>query len=287
MAVYKQNYKSYQGPLTPARWRFLILPRYSFRAVFDSRLFVMFFVICFIAPVGAALIIYFKHNINALRAVKVPLDRMAPINEWFFLGLFNIQNLFSFLLTALVGPGLISPDLANNALPLYLCRPFSRAEYVLGKLSVLVTLLSLITWIPGLALFGLQWSLEGNGWFSENLHIAGAIFLGSWIWILTISLLALALSAWVKWKPVAGALLFGVFFGAAAFGQAINNILYTQWGNLINLGMVMHTVSVWLFLGTSTNRSVPVWSAWLALAIACGFCVMLLARKIRACEVVR
>ena len=56
-------------------------------------------------------------------------------------------------LTAFVGPGLVSPDLANSALPLYFCRPFSRAEYVLGKCAVSVQLLSLITWVPGLILF--------------------------------------------------------------------------------------------------------------------------------------
>jgi ABC-type transport system involved in multi-copper enzyme maturation permease subunit len=52
---------------------------------------------------------------------------------------------FAFLLTAFVGPGLISPDLGNNALVLYFCRPFSRTEYVAGKLLVLVKLLSYIT----------------------------------------------------------------------------------------------------------------------------------------------
>ena len=41
---------------------------------------------------------------------------------------------------AFIGPGQVSPDLANNALPLYLARPFSRVEYVLGKMSVLLVL---------------------------------------------------------------------------------------------------------------------------------------------------
>ena len=78
-------------------------------------------------------------------------------------------------------------------------------------------------------LFILQASLEGNGWLTQNLRIANAIFFGAWIWILLISLLALALSAWVKWKPMAGGLLFGVFFVAGGFGGAINGIMRTQW----------------------------------------------------------
>ena len=57
--------------------------------------------------------------------------------------------MLALFLAAFVGPGQVSPDLANNALSLYLARPFSRAEYVLGKMSVLVILLSLMTWVPG------------------------------------------------------------------------------------------------------------------------------------------
>ena len=63
-----------------------------------------------------------------------------------------------------MGPGLISPDLSHNALPLYLARPFSRTEYVLGKMSVLMGLMSLMTWIPGVLLFVLQGYLEGWQW---------------------------------------------------------------------------------------------------------------------------
>ena len=53
----------------------------------------------------------------------------------------------------------------------------------------------------------------------DNLWIASGVFLGSWIWILSISLLALALSAWVKWRIAAGALLLGVLFIGAGFAQ--------------------------------------------------------------------
>ena len=57
----------------------------------------------------------------------------------------------------------------------------------------------------------MQGSLAGDGWFGTNLRIALAMFIGSWVWILTVALMALALSAWVRWRPVAGGLLFFVF----------------------------------------------------------------------------
>ena len=85
--------------------------------------------------------------------------------------------------------------MTNNALPLYLCRPFTRAEYVLGKMSVLLILLSLITWVPILLVFLFQSYLAGWSWFAQNLRIAGAIFVGSWVWILLLALLSLAISS--------------------------------------------------------------------------------------------
>ena len=64
----------------------------------------------------------------------------------------------------------ISPDLSNNALPLYLCRPINRTEYILGKMAVLFIPLSCITWIPGLLLFAIQAGLQGQGWGWDHIH---------------------------------------------------------------------------------------------------------------------
>ena len=133
-----------------------------------------------------------------------------------------VQGVLALLLTAFVGPSLISPDLANGGLALYLSRPFSRAEYVAGKMTVLLVLLSLITWVPGLLLYAIQASCTGWTWIRPNLWLAGSIVLGPLIWILVLSLIALALSAWVKWRIAAGACVLGLHFVGAGFAEAIN-----------------------------------------------------------------
>ncbi|MGI8784560.1 MAG: hypothetical protein ACR2L2_13020 [Acidobacteriota bacterium] len=288
MAVYKRSYQPYSGRLTPVRRRFLTLPRYSYQQLFSSKFFTGFFAICLLPSLVATLMIYFYHNATVLKALTIPVAELFPIDERFFLGLLTAQASIGFLLTALIGPGLISPDLSNNALPLYLSRPFSRSQYVLGKMMVLAVLLSLITWIPSLLLFVLQSSMAGTEWFLKHKGVAVAILLSAALWIVTVSLLALALSAWVRWKPIAAAAMFGVFFAAAAFGELINGVLYTKWGLLINLGEVLRTVWFWLFLEPGNNMiRIPVWSAALSVAATCGLCLWMLGRKIRAYEVVR
>ncbi len=296
MAVFKHAYKGYEGALTPTWSRFLVLPRYAFEEMRRKRFYSMFFLVSLMAPIVFALIIYVEHNLSALKMLQV--RDLIEINARFFLNFLGWQSMMAFFLAAFVGPGQISPDLANNALSLYLARPFSRTEYVLGKLSVLLILMSVMTWIPGLLLFILQASLEGNGWLGNNLRIAVAIFFGAWIWILLLSLLALALSAWVKWKPMAGGLLFGVFFVAAGFGGAINGIMRTQWGNLLNLSHLIGAVWASLFeqpmhRGTGAvffrvhGEETPIWCCWAALIAICAVCLYLLSRKIRGAEVVR
>lgn len=291
MAVYKSNYGRYKGELTPAWSRFLILPRYAFRDVFQSRGFIVFFTLCFAVPFAGLLMIYLHHNLAALKFLNLPLEQLQqvlPINATFFLRGLEWQGSLCFLLALFVGPALISPDLRNNGLALYLSRPFTRSEYVLGKLTVLVVLLSLITWIPGLLLFLFQSYLDGAGWLGQNLRIAGAIFVGSWVWILALSLVALAISAWVKWKPVARVSLLIVFFVFSGFARALNEALDTWWGWMFSLWAAVQNIWASLFGQTlDSDLAVPIWAAWLTLAAGCSVCLWLLSRRVRAYEVVR
>jgi ABC-2 type transport system permease protein len=286
MAVYKRTYKGYEGVLTPAWSRFLIVPRSSFARLFQSKFLVVYLVACFFYPLGCAVFIYLSHNLSFLQTFNIPAGQALTINARFFQFFCGFQGALAYLLTAFVGPGLVAPDLANNALPLYFCRPFSRTEYVLGKMSVLMSLLSLVTWIPGLILFLIQSSLAGKEWMRANLWIAFAIFGGLLLWDVVLSLIALALSAWVKWRIAAGALILGVYFAGAGFGTAINSIVRTKYGTLIDLAQVMSNIWSQMFR-SDTPPDVPAADAWIALAVACAICLWLLARRVKAFEVIK
>jgi ABC-2 type transport system permease protein len=303
MAVYEHTYKQYSGEVTPRWSRFLILPRHSYRNIFQSKLFIAAFVACFIYPLIASILIYLRHNEEALAIFEMAVRRLIPIDAEFFLTLVVVQGMAAFFITLLIGPPLISRDVTNNGLPLYFCRPFSRVEYVLGKMSVLLILLSLITWVPILLLFFFQSYLEGWSWFTQNLRIAGAIFVGSWIWILLLALLSLAISSWVKWRIAASAALIGIFFIPAAFAEAINGIFVTHAGHIISLPMLIRAAWSGLF-GTFVRQTgrmrafnhgqrlfvdlfePPLWASWMALLAICACCLWLLYRKVRAYEVV-
>jgi ABC-2 type transport system permease protein len=307
MAVYKKTYRPYEGSLTPAAGRLFVITRYAMEDLRRSKFLNIFYALSFAYPLVSALLIYLAHNTSALQLINfgggqgggLRTNGIITVNIVFFNTLLGWQSMLALFLAAFIGPGLISPDLANNALGLYLARPFSRVEYVFGKMSVLMILMSLMTWIPGLLLFGLEAYLEGGGWAGDNARIAWGMFAGAWIWIILLSLLALALSAWVKWRPAAGALMFGVFFVGAAFGAVINAVQRTTWGSLFNIGYLVG--SIWgrlmegaerttngpIFFRSPLGEELPIGWCWFGLLLLAGMCLYMLARKIRGAEVVR
>ena len=309
MAVYEHLYGAYEGEELSAWSRFLVIPRHALRDLFRSRLLTTIFILCFLYPLIAAILVYLRHNANAIAMLQIDVRELLPIDASFFLTFVEIQGAFSFIVAVLIAPPLISRDLANNALPLYLCRPLSRTEYVLGKLAAVVLVLSLVTWVPGILVFFFQASLAGAGWLWANLWMIGAIFTGSMLWILLLSLIALAISALVKWRVVASGAMLGLFFVPSAFGAMINEIFLTRAGNLISVWAGM--INIWSGLfglferqsGTVRGKVTtpvydnvymdiallepPLWASWLVIVLICAVCVWLLSRRVRAYEVIK
>lgn len=292
MAVYKRTYKAYAGSLTPGWSRFTVLTRYGLSRLFDSRMFTAYTVFCFLPFLVGLVFIYFVHSTAAQMILGLKFGREPIIdNRWFFEFL-RVESWLGVILTAWAAPGMISKDFANHSIQLYLSRPLSRAEYLLGKISVLATLLSFTTWIPAMILFAVQAEMQGHGWGWENLWIAGAIVLASFLWIALMSLLSMGLTVWVKWRMAATALFFGVLFFMAGFGFAVNVILRTRWGWLLNLPQMIFLVWCNLFrvplAWIQLHRdAVPLWSAWASLLAVCAFSIWLLNRRLKAREVER
>ncbi|MCU0228354.1 MAG: hypothetical protein MUF01_12010 [Bryobacterales bacterium] len=299
MAVYNRSYQRYEGPLTKANTRFLALARYTWEEMRASRLLTPVLYVGFLWPLVCILGIYLNHNLDALRALQVNMSELFAIDTNFFYVFLSVQSTISFFVAALAGPGRISPDLSNRGLSTLLARPISRTDYVLGRMLPLVALLSCITWVPGLLLVAQQTSLAGTEWLGVNWRIPLALVVGGLLWVGLLSLLAMALSAWVRWKPVAGGAMFMIFFVGAGFGALLNQLLEMRWGHLLNVRTLMATVWAWLMEGQATGgagfglfyvfeqQEIPVWSAFLALAVMVAACVRLLAKRIQGAEVVR
>jgi ABC-2 type transport system permease protein len=294
--VYDRRYRGYSGERRSPRGLFWTLARYGLAEVFSKRLLLVLFIIACLPVVVFATLIYFANNLDLLAMIGVTETDGDFANTlsgtlffWFVVG----QSQLAFLFAAFAGPSMVGPDLAHGAMPLYLSRPMRRGDYILGKLAVLGTLLSAITWVPGLFLVALQGALAGGDWLVEHARIPFGVLLGSLIWILLLSFVSLAISAWIRWRPLATGALFILFILGGAFGAAINGILDTSWGKLLIFSEQLRTILVSLFAIDSVfgwsdrGGDIPVVACWLAMAAASALAALLLHSKIRAQEVVR
>ncbi|MGC0775429.1 MAG: hypothetical protein WB543_21020 [Candidatus Acidiferrum sp.] len=293
MAVYKRRYNSYTGSLTSEWSRFFVLTRYAFADLFKSRFFVLLLILSIVPCLFFAGYIFIANNKTVQLLMQLRSPDLFAVETQYFIIIMMVQTQAAFLLNCWVGPVLISGDLTNGALPLFLSRPFSRADYVLGKLAVLGLLLSAVTWVPCLVLFSLQSGLAKNGWIWSHLWMIVPIMLCSAIWILMLSLISLAVSAWVKLRIVATGVIFIAFFIPAGLGEMFNAIMGTYWGNLLNFSYMFGLILEKGFRERSGPLTSPQWSeipvpaAWGMLILVCIFALFILNARLRAREVVR
>jgi ABC-2 type transport system permease protein len=299
MPVYDRRYRGYTGERTESRFLFWTVARFAFQDLFKSRFALVLMVASCLPPLFFGGMIYLANNLDMLTAFGWKVAGEGVDTSWIaideepFFWFLVWQSTFSFFLASFIGPTLVAPDLAHNALPLYLSRPLRRSDYILGKLAVLLLPLSAVTWFAGLLLVALQTSLAGVGWLGDHLRLVPAIFFGSWVWILLLSLLALAVSAWVKWRVVATGMLFGIFLVGEAFGHAIVQIAGIRWGKLLAFDDLVQTIWAKLFGGIDffgrdfPEDPLPVVACWTMLAAVSAISLWILHVKVRACEVSR
>lgn len=292
MAVYKRRYNSYAGSLTPEWSRFYVLTRYAFADLFKARVFVILFILALVPILGFAGYLFIANNKTVQLMLQIRGNDVLTVETQFFLIFLFSQSWIAFLLNCWVGPTLVSGDLTNGALPLFLSRPFSRAEYVLGKLAVLGILLSCVTWIPALLLFFLQSGLA-SGWLWPHLWMVIPIIFCPLIWILMLSLVSLSISAWMKLRIVATGVTFISMVIPAGIGAIYNGIMRTYWGDLLNFPQLFQSILACAFRagpefsGTSRFEQIPIPMAWAMLVLVCIFALFLINARLRAREVVR
>jgi len=285
MAVYKRGYRRYQGPLT-GRWtRFMVLPRYAWRRLYQQRLVVLLTMLAMVWPVLCAGFVYLTNHVELLQGLDREFRQFIQVDGSFFSYFMYVQAGFAVFLAALAGPGLIAPDLANNALPLYFSRPLTRWSYGLARLTVLVGMLSAVTWIPGLLLFGFQVSLAGGWWFRSNWTLGAGMLAGFLLWLLVLSLVAMASSAYVKWRVVAAAVSLAFFFILTGVAEMINNVFRVTWGHVIDPAWSVNRVWCALLGVEPPEGPGAAASAW-ALAVTVLLLVLVIERKLRPVEVV-
>ncbi len=285
MAVYRRGYQRYEGPRTGRFTRLMVLPKYAWHNLLKKRLMLSLLIMSMFWPIICIGFIYFSNNLDMLLDISPGLTSFLEIDSRFFMIFIKVQGAFSILIAVFAGPGLVAPDLSNNALQLYFSRSFTRTEYVLSRMMVLFGALSIVTWVPGLLLFFIQAALADSSWLIENWNLGSGVFFGLLLWIILLSLVAMAGSAYVRKRVMAEALILAVIFILPAITKILNQAFKISWASLFNPLHVMASICDWL-LGTVPDHGPSVFNCWLALFFMIALLIMILRRKLRPVEVV-
>jgi ABC-2 type transport system permease protein len=214
MPIHDQGYRRYGGSRAATGRAWAVIAAAGIRTFFAKKAFL-----------GLLLVSWFPFFVRAVQiyaAANLPQAAfLAPTPETFRQFL-DQQEIFVFFITVYVGAGLIANDRRANALQIYLSKPLTRAEYVFGKLAILMAFLLLITWVPAIVLLMVQIAFAGNfTFFRNNLFLFPAITLFSFVEVVMVSAAMLALSSLSNSSRYVGILYAALIF----FSQALYGVL--------------------------------------------------------------
>src|SRR5215213_1768209 len=204
MPIHDQGYRRYGGSRARNGTGWIVIARAGIRTLFGKRAFL-----------GLLLVAWFPFFVRAVQiyaAANLPQAAfLAPTPETFRQFL-DQQQIFVFFITVYVGAGLIANDRRANALQIYLSKPLTRAEYIFGKLVILMTFLALVTWVPAIVLLIVQISFAGNfTFFKNNVFLFPAITVFSFVQVTMVATAMLALSSLSKSSRYVGILYAGLY----------------------------------------------------------------------------
>lgn len=218
MPIHDQGYRRYGGEKIPRGRTWLTIARSGIRSLLSRRAFVALLVLSWLPFLVRAVQIYAAANLPQAQF-------LAPTSETFrqFLGQ---QEAFMFFVTVYAGAGLIANDRRANALQIYLSKPLTRLEYIVGKLAILFGFLLFVSWVPALLLLVIQVMFAGSlDFLLSHLDLFPAITVFSFVNALTLSLVMVALSSLSRSSRYVGILYAGILFFTDAITSVLRNVM--------------------------------------------------------------
>jgi len=280
MPIYEQAYRKYEAREGPRQVRFWPITREALRLVLAKRAFIGLMVLSALPFVVRVVQVYV--------VTRFPeAGRVLPIDGRLFGEFLNQQIGFTILIAIFGGSGLVANDLRTGAILVYLSRPLTRRDYVLGKLGVVLGLNLAVTLAPGLLLYAIAMGLAPELFLKWSLAwIPPAIVAHSLLISLTVSLLTLAISALSRSARVAGLALAGVVVGLEIVRGVLGAITDRPEAHVLSIQNDLRVVGNLIFGIAERGVAVPAAYPPIALALLAAGCLLVLRSRVRAVEIV-
>lgn len=305
-STHTEVYRRFHGKLRPARIAALPLASSGIRVALKQRWPWLLFLPPLIATVIFSFVVYAKFSLEqgvtpdalggadpsagiATMAVGSMASRMIQVKDMIF-GFLVAMTIFSVLIAAWYGSGLIAEDRRAGAHLLYFARPLSKRDYALGKLLVVGAFALAAVLVPGLVICSVA-SIASPDW--SFVKHEGDLFLRIGAFALVhafvLGSLALAASSLASRKIFALVGILGFFMLAQGIGLLVAR-LQDDW-TWLALGpwASLRRVAAWML---DVRRAPGVRISWdvewsiTALAVLVAACWIVIAARVRRMEAV-
>jgi ABC-type transport system involved in multi-copper enzyme maturation permease subunit len=280
MPIYDQGYRRYEARLPLHQARFWPITREALRLILAKR--------AFLGLMAVPLAVFLFYVGRTYVATRFPdIGRVLPSDGRMFGEFLNIQVFFTILLSIFGAAGLVANDLRTGAILVYLSRPLTQRDYIVGKLGVPLALNLAVTLVPGLLLYVACLGLAPEQFLKWELWwIAPAVIVHSVAASLVVSLMVLAVSSLSRSARVAGLGFAGLVFGLEMARSVLQNGFNRKEALLLSPQADLQALGVALF--GMADRQLDIGWGWplLVLVVVCVGCLAILRSRVRAVEIV-
>jgi ABC-2 type transport system permease protein len=216
------SYRNYDGPLEPPAYRWWSIAAMSMHLASKKKLFWILSVLSASWYVILMIIFYFMDALTPAEMgdTNPLLQQVVWKNQ--FLHAFSISQFFLLLIALVIGAGAIANDNRSNALLVYLSRPVSRIDYLIGKWLGIFIPITMVVAIPALLFFLYGYmSFRDYGFLTEDpklpFRLMGMVLVPGFFH----ASLVLGVSSLFNQGRMAGATYAGSYFMLLFFTKAM------------------------------------------------------------------
>jgi ABC-type transport system involved in multi-copper enzyme maturation permease subunit len=284
MPIYEQAYRKYEAREGLRQVRFWPITREALKLLFAKKAFLALSIVAWIPALGFILYVF---GVSKIAEANPDVTRVAPLDGRVFLWLYFAQTLAAFVVTTFSTASLIAGDRRSGAMVMYLSRPLTRRDYMIGKLAVPLLINLALTLGPGVLVYGVALAIAPDRLRSSGFPSLAPGVVGYALLIAVVaSALGVGLSAMTKSARVAGLSFFTVALGLEPIAAITRALSGSPRAGLISVRTCLETVGSAL-LGVSPQAASPspVECALLLLALVIS-CLLVLRSRVRAVEIV-
>lgn len=289
MSIKERGYSHWDGELVPGRFPWRPITRYGIKLTFKKKFFKFTFFLALVPSLVFLVGIYISERLDDFQFMVREEASFLNVTPAYFKAYFASDYLLFMAIIILIfaGAGLISDDLRHNSLQLYLSRPLRRKDFFIGKISVLLFFLFIMTLVPGVILFLMKLVFAGNFKFFVQYPWLPLSIIGFSIFIsFFFSLYGLFLSSLSTNRRYVAILIFGLYpFSDILFG-IFYGIFRNPYFSLLSIKNNIQQVAAAFFKQRPAFDIPWIYSAAVLTAI-CVLAVFVLRHRVRGVEIIK